>query len=190
MLTKPQSYQTLPVRLDKPKIEKQFQFPDPNWWRTSVSLPVGAILLICLGLLVAIAYIKHAGFGLQGYPKTSSGSTETKNPAAWSWNIASTMEKGLANSDSPPPASAVDVLRPLSHGGHFPSSGAVAARIREQMQLQNASSSPPSSPLSSPETPKSDTHGPVQKRNETAQTMFEKDDDGARTFRRLIVEYN
>ncbi|KAJ6013530.1 hypothetical protein N7540_008121 [Penicillium herquei] len=185
MLTEAQSYQTL--RLDKPQIEKHF--PDPNWWRASISLPVGAIFLICLGLLVAIAHFRHAGFGLQGYPKTSSSSTETKtHPAAWSWNTASTMEKGLANSDSPPPASAVDVLRPLSHGGHFPSSGAVAARIREQMQ--NASSSPLSSPLSSPETPKSDTHGAVQKRNETAQTMYEKDDDGARTFRRLIVEYN
>ncbi|KAJ5633941.1 hypothetical protein N7528_001783 [Penicillium herquei] len=183
MLTGPQSYQNPPVRLE-PQIEKQF--PDPNWWRASISLPLCAIFLICLGLLVAIAHIKHAGFGLQGYTKTSSSSTEKTHPAAWNWNTASTMEKGLANSDSPPPASAVDILRPLSQGGHFPSSGAVAARIREQMQ----SASPSTSPSSSPETPKSGTHGPVQKRNENTRTMYEKDDDGARTFRRLIVEYN
>ena len=94
-----------------------------------------------------------------------------------------------AKSDSPPPASAMDVLKPLSQGGNFPSSGTVAARAREQMQ--NASS-PLSSPSSSPGTPKSESpqQGSVQKRSETVQTMYEKDDNGGRTFRRLIVEYN
>ena len=90
-------------------------------------------------------------------------------------------------SDSPPLPSAVDVLKPLSQGGNFPSSGTVAARAREQVQSASPSS------LSSPGTPKSDSmqlEGSVQKRSETVQTMYEKDDNGGRTFRRLIVEYN
>ncbi|KAF3398072.1 hypothetical protein F1880_006383 [Penicillium rolfsii] len=48
----------------------------------------------------------------------------------------------------PPPTSACDVLKPLSQGGVFPSSGAVAARARElmqmQMQTQTVKASPPS----------------------------------------------
>lgn len=36
----------------------------------------------------------------------------------------------------PPPSSACDVLKPLSQSGVFPSSGAVAARARELMQMQ------------------------------------------------------
>lgn len=48
----------------------------------------------------------------------------------------------------PPPSSACDVLKPLSQSGVFPSSGAVAARARElmqmQMQLQTGKASPSS----------------------------------------------
>ncbi|KAJ5097147.1 hypothetical protein N7456_007868 [Penicillium angulare] len=100
---------------------------------------------------------------------------------------------GKADSDSPPSASAADILKPLSRDSNFPSSGAVAARAREQ--IQNASSSPASSPTSSPGTPRSESQGSasvgsVQKRNETVHTMYEKDGDGTRSFRRLIVEYN
>ncbi|KAJ5658558.1 uncharacterized protein N7484_002207 [Penicillium longicatenatum] len=73
----------------------------------------------------------------------------------------------------------MDVLKPLSLGGNFPSSGAVAARAREQMQ--NAASG----------TPKEvKTDGGGMQRTETVQTVYEKDKDGERTFRRLVVEYN
>ncbi|KAJ5883035.1 uncharacterized protein N7473_009921 [Penicillium subrubescens] len=46
----------------------------------------------------------------------------------------------------PPPSSACDVLQPLSQSGVFPSSGAVAARARElmQMQMQTGKASPSS----------------------------------------------
>lgn len=99
------------------------------------------------------------------------------------------MEKAT-KSDSPPPASAMDVLKPLSLGGNFPSSGAVAARAREQMQMQmqsNASSPASGTPKEAQQT--SDGGGKL-KRTETVQTVYEKDGDGGRTFRRLVVEYS
>lgn len=110
------------------------------------------------------------------------------------------MEKGTTSpstSPPPPPASACEVLQPLSQSGAFPSSGAVAARAREQMQTGKASPSFPGtspSPSSSPspalkEFEKGD-NGSVQKRNELVQQMREVDAEGVRTWRRVVVEYS
>ncbi|KAJ5752847.1 hypothetical protein N7520_009764 [Penicillium odoratum] len=111
------------------------------------------------------------------------------------WSALSDMEKAqtqtqnqnqIQNLDSPPPISALDILKPLSLGGTFPSSGAVAARAREQMQMQTQMQEQNS--CGTPELgAKTIT---VQKRNEAVEVVCEKDDDGARTFRRLVVEYN
>jgi hypothetical protein len=122
-----------------------------------------------------------------------------------------TMEKGTLTSPipgtsmniSPPPATACDVLKPLSQSGAFPSSGAVAARARELMQMQPGKASP-SSPemdatvmamvmaraLGETEEGSSETCGSVQKRSESAREMREVDGDGLRTWRRVVTEYS
>jgi hypothetical protein len=121
---------------------------------------------------------------------------------------------------TPPPPSACDVLQPLSQTGVFPSSGAVAARARElmqmQMQLQTGKASP-SSPGGSAmmETEEAEgaeggsrrssnsssssggdcggeVGGSVQKRVELVQQIREVDEDGngVRTWRRVVTEYS
>ncbi|KAJ5628029.1 hypothetical protein N7490_010257 [Penicillium lividum] len=109
------------------------------------------------------------------------------------WSALSDMEKAQTQTqnqnqiqylDSPPPISALDILKPLSQGGTFPSSGAVAARAREQMQMQMQQQNTCGTPELGANTIT------VQKRNEAVEVVCEKDDDGARTFRRLVVEYN
>ncbi|KAJ5082459.1 hypothetical protein N7532_011502 [Penicillium argentinense] len=110
------------------------------------------------------------------------------------WSQLSNMEKSKSadNSTSPPATSACDVLKPLSQNGNFPSSGAVAARAREQMQ-NGGKSSPSGSPAAATQ-PRSETAGdstgPVQKRSESVQQMREVDVNGVRTWRRLVVEYS
>ncbi|KAJ5450689.1 uncharacterized protein N7458_007138 [Penicillium daleae] len=103
-------------------------------------------------------------------------------------------------STSPPPASACDVLKPLSQSGVFPSSGAVAARARElmqmqmQMQMQTGKASPSSPGLRAMELmgsrASSGIGGSVQKRSESVQEMREVDGDGVRTWRRVVTEYS
>lgn len=113
------------------------------------------------------------------------------------------VEKGTTSpstSPPPPPASACDVLKPLSQSGAFPSSGAVAARAREQMQTGKASPSSPGtspSPSSSPNPALKELEGgdnlldgSVQKRSEMVQQMREVDVEGVRTWRRVVIEYN
>ncbi|KAJ6109318.1 hypothetical protein N7486_001552 [Penicillium sp. IBT 16267x] len=147
----------------------QFKLPFPWWW--------AYIALVSLILVVAITFTRSQGYPNQAHPV---------------WSALSDMEKAKASFDSPPPASAMDVLKPLSLGGTFPSSGAVAARAREQMQMQqrqNASSPASGTPkLEAQQTSDGGRNG-LQKRNETVQTVYEKDADGGRTFRRLVVEY-
>lgn len=123
------------------------------------------------------------------------------------------MEKGNLTSPAPstlmtmnicpPPATACDVLKPLSQSGAFPSSGAVAARARELMQMQTGKASP-SSPgiddtvmakvmaraLGESEGGSSETCGSVQKRGESVLEMREVDGDGVRTWRRVVAEYS
>ncbi|KAJ5553994.1 hypothetical protein N7513_003953 [Penicillium frequentans] len=142
----------------------QLNLPFPWWW--------AGIALLCL-TLVAITFARPQGYPTQTHPV---------------WSALSDMEKAKANSDSPPPASALDVLKPLSLGGNFPSSGAVAARAREQMQMQRNASHPASG--TPKEAQQASDGGGNLKRSETVQTIYEKDADGGRTFRRLVVEYN
>lgn len=114
------------------------------------------------------------------------------------------MEKGTSpspitsiTSTSPPPASACDVLKPLSQSGAFPSSGAVAARARElmqmQVQLQTGKASPSSPGLRAMEVMGSregGIGGSVQKRSESVQEMREVDGDELRIWRRVMIEYS
>ncbi|KAJ5915702.1 hypothetical protein N7466_011635 [Penicillium verhagenii] len=170
-----------------------FQFPIPisfPWWAPWA----GILALIGLSLVVAIAYVRG-----QGYPNR-----DLANPAVWS--ALSDMEKANAsqNPESPPPASALHVLKPLSLCGTFPSSGAVAARAREQMQMHMQTSSGLALALGdSPGMPELEAHPhphqasdggenglQLQRRSGMVQTMYETDETGARTFRRLVVEYN
>lgn len=103
------------------------------------------------------------------------------------------MEKGTKPNTSPP-ATACDVLRPLSSTGEFPTSGAVAAHAREQMATGGKSPSSSSSATQAGSPSQSATSNEsadaVQRRKETVQQMREEDSNGVRTWRRLIVEYN
>ncbi|KAJ5359599.1 uncharacterized protein N7496_012012 [Penicillium cataractarum] len=138
--------------------------------------------------------------------------THTHSPASPAQpDQTDAMEKGNLTSPAPstsmtmnicpPPATACDVLQPLSQSGAFPSSGAVAARARELMQTGKAS---PSSPgmdetvmamvmaraLGESEEGWSETCGPVQKRGESVLEMRDVDSDGVRTWRRVVAEYS
>ncbi|KAJ5618903.1 hypothetical protein N7510_002887 [Penicillium lagena] len=101
---------------------------------------------------------------------------------------------------TPPPPSALNVLRPLSEISSFPSSGAIAAKVREQKQKQTADSklSGDDSAQKKSDAPTSKTLGSsmpttttsVQRRSETVAQMYDNDEKGGRTWQRLIVEYS
>lgn len=103
------------------------------------------------------------------------------------------MEKAETNPcpslTKPPPASATEVLEPLSRDGSIPNSGTVAAKAREQ--VHSAKSSGPSKADSKSRLEGGiEGNGSVQKRSESVQQMREVDADGVRTWKRLIVEYH
>ncbi|KAJ5161618.1 hypothetical protein N7492_007010 [Penicillium capsulatum] len=108
------------------------------------------------------------------------------------WSQSSDMEKAKSTNESPPGATACDVLKPLSSNGTFPSSGAVAARAREQMAsvANSSNSTSQTTQAGSPSPASSNATAAVQKRSETVQQLREEDADGVRTWQRLIVEYN
>ncbi|KAJ5975724.1 hypothetical protein N7481_009431 [Penicillium waksmanii] len=121
-------------------------------------------------------------------------------PQSSPWSQMSNMEKATSKSSSPPPppppASACDVLKPLSQNSNYPSSGAVAARAREQMENSGKPSPVVSAatvatqPRFGSEGDAATGSGSVQRRNESVQQMREVDDNGVRTWRRLVVEYS
>ncbi|KAJ5682479.1 hypothetical protein N7462_005644 [Penicillium macrosclerotiorum] len=153
-----------------------FLFPSITAWTPLVL----ALLALCLCVFLAIQLlIRYCQLALPTNP-------DKIQPASDAWAQLSAMEKGKS-STSPPPASACDVLKPLSANGTFPSSGAVAARAREQMQAAASSPSSTGSPRSSDAG--SEATGPVQKRSQSVQQMREVDANGVRTWRRLVVEY-
>ncbi|CAL5871710.1 uncharacterized protein PFLUO_LOCUS5963 [Penicillium psychrofluorescens] len=119
------------------------------------------------------------------------------------------MDKPRRFKTTPPPTSALNVLRPLSENSSFPSSGAIAAKVHEQKQKQVAGSKSTegsTSTASDPRQKKSDAPAPktradigflmpttttsVQKRTETVAQMYDIDEKGGRTWQRLIVEYS
>lgn len=85
------------------------------------------------------------------------------------------------------------MLKPLSRNGTFPSSGAVAARAREQ--IQNPGKVSGSAGLSGTARAgavsgsNGEASGSVQKRSESVLQMHEVEGDGVRTWRRVVVEY-
>ncbi|KAJ5301359.1 hypothetical protein N7508_006222 [Penicillium antarcticum] len=97
------------------------------------------------------------------------------------------MEKSDGFFAAPLPASACDILRPLSQSGPFPSSGALAAQAREQ---QNVNSSLEIDDITSPSATSPETMGRAQKCNESVQQMREEDAEGVRTWKRVVVEYS
>jgi hypothetical protein len=117
------------------------------------------------------------------------------------------MDKPIRSKTTPPPPSALDVLRPLSENGSFPNSGAIASKVREQKQKQVADSKSTGGTAGAANDPapkKSDATTPkaraeigsprsmmtsVQRRTETVAQMYDIDEKGGRTWRRLIIEY-
>ncbi|KAJ5167024.1 uncharacterized protein N7482_005805 [Penicillium canariense] len=155
-------------------------------WTLSLGLGLGlAVTSLALFLVIQSIARRHS----QAY---RAATQHPQQPDPWSQITA--MEKGKASPPStvPPPASACDVLRPLSQSGAFPSSGAVAARAREQMQAGKASPSSPETSATQTRSTEasSEAGGPVQRHSELVQQMCEVDADGVRTWRRLIVEYS
>jgi hypothetical protein len=111
----------------------------------------------------------------------------TSRPDSDSWRYSSNMEKSDGFFSAALPASACDILRPLSQSGPFLSSGALAAQAREQKSvssnfgMDDIASSGPASP---------ETMGMARKCNESVQQMREEDSEGVRTWKRVVVEYN
>lgn len=102
-----------------------------------------------------------------------------------SWLNSALMEKGDPSFLGSHPASACDILRPLSQTSSCPSSGALAA-----MALQNqnpVSKSPLDGALSSDLVPAKG--GSLQQINGTVQHMCDQDLEGVRTWKRVIVNY-
>ncbi|KAJ5833837.1 hypothetical protein N7474_002148 [Penicillium riverlandense] len=117
------------------------------------------------------------------------------------------MDKPRRLKTTPPPPSALNVLRPLSENGSFPSSGAIAAKVREQKQIADSKlTAGTTSTVKDPAQKKSDASTAktradtgfsmstpttsVQRRTETVAQMYDIDEKGGRTWRRLIVEYS
>ncbi|KAJ5588428.1 hypothetical protein N7537_011106 [Penicillium hordei] len=149
---------------------------------TGFFLPVTTLLSFSLlGLIFIHRYIKYRRLRQTNIIPTSDFKQEQD---FW---LQSIMEKGNIVSSASRPPSACDILQPLSHTSFLPSSGALAAQAREQQseRLALAESSPTSSKASS-----SGAAEEVQKRNETIQQMCEEDDEGVRTWKRVVVEYS
>jgi hypothetical protein len=139
------------------------------------------VSLISLCIFLAIHYIRHRHQQAQ-----REAHLEESNP----WSLSFDMEKAMIKSNSSP--SACDVLTPLSRYGNFPSSGAVAAMAREQMQNAGAGSSSlgPSKAENPTRCEEIQASGSVQRRSEAVHQMYEADAHEVRTWKRLIVEYN
>lgn len=151
----------------------------------STSLQVyGALSVVSLSLAVILHHIKHR------CQRTPIPIVATHPDP---WTQSSKMEKAETNScpssTKPPPASATEVLEPLSRDGSVPTSGAVAARAREQRH----SAGPLRASNSDPKTRSGgviEGNCSVQKCSESVQQMREVDGEGVRTWKRLIVEYH
>ncbi|KAI2689921.1 hypothetical protein CBS147333_5294 [Penicillium roqueforti] len=136
-------------------------------------LPVTSLVSFSLLTLILLhRYIKYRRMR-QAHITSTSGFKE-KNQDVWLQSTA--MEKGNILSPGSHP-SACDILQPLSRTSLLPSSGALAARAREQQ-----SGSAASSMASSPDCE-------VQKHIESTQQMCDEDAGGVRTWKRLVVEY-
>lgn len=139
------------------------------------------VSLISLCIFLAIHYIRH---------RHQQAQLEAHVEESGPWSPSFDMEKAMIKSNSSP--SACDVLTPLSRNGNFPSSGAVAAMAREQMQNAGAGSSPsgPSKAEDPTRCEEIQASGSVQRRSESVHQMHEADANGMRTWKRLIVENN
>lgn len=146
--------------------------PFPSWTLYS------GISLISLCLFLVIQYIRRR--------HQQAHREHREEPDLWS--PSSDMEKAMIKSHSSP--SACDILTPLSRNGTFPSSGAVAAMAREQMQNAGACSPGTSNAEIPTQCEPNEASGPVQRCDESAQQIHQADTSGVRTWRRLIVEYS
>lgn len=90
-----------------------------------------------------------------------------------------------------PSAYASDVLKPFSQVSGFPTSGALAARAREQLHNDHVGSPASSHSVTATGSGSGESAlSPVQKRSETVLPMGTREGDGVRTWRRMIVEYS
>ncbi|KAJ5940901.1 hypothetical protein N7516_001069 [Penicillium verrucosum] len=149
---------------------------------TGFFLPVTTLVSFSLLSLIFIhRYIKYRRLRQTNITPIS----QSKQEEDQDFCFQSTMEKGNIVSSASRPPSACDILQPLSHTSLLPSSGALAAQAREQQrEISSTASSPPSPMASSFEVGEE-----VQKRNETIQQMCDEDDEGVRTWKRVVVEY-
>jgi hypothetical protein len=132
-------------------------------------LPVTSLVgFSLLSLILIHRYIKHRLLRAHTIPASQF---KQKEQDFW---LQSTMEKGDLISSASCPLSACDILQPLSRTSLLPSSGVLAAQVREQ---QRASSN---AALLDAE---------VQKCNESVQQMCDEDAEGVRTWKRVVVEY-
>ena len=101
---------------------------------------------------------------------------------AW---IHSALEKGDPSFQSSFPASACDILRPLSQTSSCPTSGALAAMA---LGHQNEHLRQSSGPIMS-SNPALETGQSVSKSDKLVQQMSDEDSEGMRTWKRVVVQY-
>ncbi|KAF3013848.1 hypothetical protein E8E15_003077 [Penicillium rubens] len=121
-----------------------------------------------LSLILIHRYIKHRRLRAHTIP---SSDFKQKEQDFW---LQSTMEKGELIPSASGALSACDILQPLSHTSLLPSSGVLAAQVREQQGASSNTSLPDAE---------------VQKCNESIQQMCDEDTEGVRAWKRVVVEY-
>lgn len=133
---------------------------------------VRVVLLIALiGLSALSLILAYRYFNRQKYV------ADLRNP----W-LGSAMEKGLSVQGSHP-ASACDILKPLSQTNSCPTSGALAAMaLGTSNEISNTSDGVGASTITL-------GNGESIQRYDGVQRMSDEDSEGVRTWKRLVVEY-
>ena len=104
-----------------------------------------------------------------------------------SWLQSALMEKGDPSFQNSHPASACDILRPLSQTSSCPTSGTLAAMaLGNQAQIMSSTSEAATSPfLALRDGGDSGTH----QSDKSVHYMSGEDSEGVRTWKRVVVEY-
>lgn len=102
-----------------------------------------------------------------------------------SWLQSALMEKGDSSFQHFHPASACDILRPLSQTSSCPTSGALAAMAlgsqSESLKSTSNSTVPPLLTL--------EDGGSVHRSDKSVEQMSDEDSEGVRTWKRVVIEY-
>lgn len=159
--------------------------------------PQLAWILITISLICVYLLSRHRNLNQQYpiHPPHPPLDPWTQSPAMEKANTPKTRTKTIdLAAASPPPASACDVLRPLSQSSSWPSSGSIAAKVREQKQKQAAVEQSQSPSINAPESTLKTHTDTTTEMTDSAQrrseTVLQMNVGGVRTWRRLVAQYS